>query len=266
MNKDISLELYRVVASYIFVIILLIIVRKKNIGREKEIIIATLRMTIQLTLVGYILIYVFENVNLLFTILISIIMVCFAIYTAIKRANRPPSKKLKRVIAISLSIGTLVSLFYFLIIVINAKPWYDPKNFIPIAGMLIGNSMTGISLGINNLTEGMNSNKDRIEQALMLGAKPKDAVKDIVDHSFDASILPTINSMLGMGIVFLPGMMTGQILSGLSPILATQYQIAIMLGILGSVSLSVIIFVEYGYKTFFNEKDQFILEWEDENK
>lgn len=90
----------------------------------------------------------------------------------------------------------------------------------------------------------------------MLGALPKVAVKDIVDNAFDAAVLPTINSMVGMGIVFLPGMMTGQILAGLSPVSAIKYQIAIMLGILGSVSLTVIVFINFGYKTFFNKDSQ----------
>ncbi|NLV47233.1 MAG: ABC transporter permease, partial [Clostridiaceae bacterium] len=82
----------------------------------------------------------------------------------------------------------------------------------------------------------------------------------ILDNAFDAAILPTINSMVGMGIVFLPGMMTGQILSGISPVTAIEYQIAIMLGILGSVALTVILFIQIGYKTFFNEQDQLVIE------
>ncbi|MCG4586258.1 ABC transporter permease, partial [Anaerosalibacter bizertensis] len=84
----------------------------------------------------------------------------------------------------------------------------------------------------------------------------KMASKDIVNNAFDASILPTINSMVGMGIVSLPGMMTGQILSGISPLIAVRYQIAIMLGIMGSVSLTVIIFLQLGYKTFFTKDSQ----------
>lgn len=260
LNNDIKLDLWRVLSAYIFVIILLIIVRKKKISREKQIIIATIRMTLQLSLVGYILIYIFDRVNVFFVMFITAIMIGFSIYTVISRANRKISPSLKKVIAISLSTGTIISLLYFLIVVINAKPWYDPKNFIPIAGMLIGNSMTGISLGLNNLFDGMYENREKIEQALMLGARPKVACQDVVKKAFDSAILPTINSMLTMGIVSLSGMMTGQILSGMSPIVATQYQIAIMLGILGSVSLSVIIFVEIGYRSFFNKKSQFILD------
>jgi putative ABC transport system permease protein len=90
----------------------------------------------------------------------------------------------------------------------------------------------------------------------MLGASPQMAAKSVVDNAFDSAILPTINSMVGMGIVFLPGMMTGQILSGVSPLTAIEYQIAIMLGIVGSVALTVILFVYWGSKTFFNQQQQ----------
>lgn len=106
---------------------------------------------------------------------------------------------------------------------------------IPIAGMIVGNSMTGIALGVNALIEGMHGQKDKLEAALMLVATPKVAARTIVNQSFDSAMLSTINSMVGMGIVLLPGMMTGQILSRTSPIVAVEYQIAIMLGIVGSV-------------------------------
>jgi putative ABC transport system permease protein len=93
----------------------------------------------------------------------------------------------------------------------------------------------------------------------MLGATPKAAAKSIVNNAFDAAILPTINFMVGMGIVFLPGMMTGQILAGASPVTAIQYQIAIMLGITGSVALTVILLVQFGYQAFFNQEQQLIV-------
>ncbi|HZH59153.1 MAG TPA: ABC transporter permease, partial [Metabacillus sp.] len=93
--------------------------------------------------------------------------------------------------------------------------------------------------------------------ALMLGATPEAATKSVVNSAFDSAILPTINNMVGMGIVFLPGMMTGQILAGIDPIIAIEYQIAILLGITGSVALTVMVFTTLGYKTFFNSKQQF---------
>ena len=255
----IKLEYYQLGFAYVFVLVLLFIVKSRGLSREKQIIIATIRMTLQLIVTGYALIYLFDNIHPLLTIVVVALMEIFAIFNIYKRANVSLSSKLKKIIAFSMVSGSLLSLTYFLFIVINVSPWYDPRYFIPIAGMLIGNSMTGISLGVNTLVEGFHSNKNIIETSLMLGATPKMATKKIVDNSFDSAILPTINSMVGMGIVFLPGMMTGQILSGTSPLLAIEYQIAIMLGILGSVSFTVISFVLLGYKSFFNDEDQLIL-------
>jgi putative ABC transport system permease protein len=116
--------------------------------------------------------------------------------------------------------------------------------------------MTGISLGVRSLLDGVTSQRALVEEALILGATPYDATKGIINSTFDAAILPTVNSMVGMGIVFLPGMMTGQILSGTVPTTAIAYQIAIMLGILGAVALTVIVMLHFGYRTFYNKEDQ----------
>lgn len=258
MNEVIDIQLWRMIAAYIFVVLLLFIVKKRGISREKEIIISTIRMTLQLILTGYILVYLFNNINPIFTIIVVVIMEIFAINNIWNNSKINLSKQLKKIIAISMLVGTLLSLIYFLFVVINVSPWYNPRYFIPTAGMLIGNSMTGISLGVTRLVDGMKTQKHQVESALMLGATPKMASKEIVDKAFDSAILPTINSMVGMGIIFLPGMMTGQILSGTSPLTAIEYQIAIMLGILGSVAFTVIIFVQFGYKTFFNDQNQLI--------
>lgn len=260
MDTIINLQIWQLIAAYIFVLILMIIVKLKGIPREKEILIASIRMTLQLVLTGYLLVYVFNSPSPFYTTLILIAMESFSIYNIIKRTKLKLSFKLKQIISLSMVVGTVSCLLYFLFIVVQITPWYNPQYFIPIAGMLIGNSMTGISLGVNRLVDGMYTKKNMVEGALMLGATPKDASKHIVNDAFDSAILPTINSMIGMGIVFLPGMMTGQILSGVSPITAIAYQIAIMLGILGSVSLTVMLFVQLGYKTFFNNQSQLIID------
>lgn len=256
MKGVIELKIWQIAAAYIFVVILLAIVRIKGIPREKEIIISTVRMTLQLILTGYVLVYIFDNKHPIYTVIITGIMEVFAINNIYKRTKTKLTPKIKRIIAFSMICGTLASLMYFILVVVNLSPWYEPRYFIPIAGMIIGNSMTGISLAVTKLVDGMTAQKNLIESALMLGATPKMAAKQIVDSAFDSAILPTINSMVGMGIVFLPGMMTGQILSGTSPVTAIEYQIAIMLGILGSVTLTVILFVHLGYKAFFNKEQQ----------
>ncbi|CCC57823.1 ABC transporter permease [Caloramator australicus] len=260
MKNIIDINVYQLLAAYIFIVILLLIVRKRGIKREKEIVISSIRMTLQLITMGFVLVYIINNPNPLFTLLILIFMEIFSIYNIYKRSKVELNFKIKKVVAISMVIGSLLSLLYFLFVIIRISPWYDPRYFIPIAGMLIGNSMTGVALGVNRLVDDIKKRKDEIEMALMLGATPKMAVKEIIDNTFDSAILPTINSMVGMGIVFLPGMMTGQILSGTSPLTAIKYQIAIMLGILGCVAITVIMFLQLGYKTYFNEEAQLIID------
>ena len=258
MKGIIDLTIWQVLLSYVFVVIVLFIVKKRGIKREKAILLSSLRMTIQLVLTGYVLVYIFDHPSPLITIAIIILMECFAVYTVFQRFKGLLSKKLKQTIVFSMVAGTMSCIIYFLFVVIRIVPWYDPQYFIPLAGMFVGNAMTGVSLGTKSLIEGMNTQRKLVEEALVLGATPQTATKGIINSTFDAAIMPTINSMLGMGIVFLPGMMTGQILSGISPATAVNYQIAIMLGILGAVSLSVIMLLLLGYRAFFNGEDQLI--------
>lgn len=252
-----DIEFWRLCAGYLFILLLIGFVKWRGLKREKRIIVSTARMTIQLVLVGYILTYIFEEPNPYLISLIVLLMLTFAIFNTFKQVAKPLKKKLKQIIAISMVSGSLVTLVYFNFVVIHFQPWYEPQYLIPIAGMIIGNSMTGITLGVKNLLDGIHREKQLIEGALMLGASPEVATKSVVNSAFDSAILPTINNMVGMGIVFLPGMMTGQILAGISPLIAIEYQIAILLGITGSVALTIMIFTHYGYKTFFNERNQF---------
>lgn len=256
MDGIIEIGLLRLATAYIFVLILLALAHYKKVGHKGQIILATVRMTLQLIFVGYILTYIFNNPSPFIVLGILIIMEGFAIFNIYGRVQTEISIPLKKIIAFSMSTGTLISILYFLLIVVNLEPWFKPQYFIPLSGMLIGNSMTGISLGVEGLVNGIKDKREMIENALMLGARPAAASKEISNRAFYNAILPTINSMLGMGIVFLPGMMTGQILAGASPLVAIRYQIAIMMGILGSVTLTVYLLVNFGSKSFFNERAQ----------
>lgn len=256
MNGIIEIGILQLMGAYVFLILLLIIVKAQGIGREKEILVSSLRMTLQLIIVGYILVYIFAVNHYLISIGVLIFMEIFAIRNIYARVKLKINYQLRKVITFAMVTGTTITIFYFLLIVINLDPWYEAHYFVPISGMVIGNSMTGVSLGTERLIDGIKTKKNLIENSLMLGATPNKATKNIVNDAFTAAILPTVNSMVGMGIVFLPGMMTGQILSGVSPLTAIEYQIAIMLGILGGVSLTVFILVQLGYKTFFNERSQ----------
>lgn len=255
-NSIIDLSIFQLSIAYIFVLILLVIFKYRGIRREHQIIIATWRMTIQLTVMGYILMYIFKNPSWWLTSIMVLIMMSFAIFNAIKRVKYNMPRKLKELMAIAMFIGSLLCSSFFIVFILKVTPWFNPQYFIPICGMILGNSMTGISLGANKLCNDMEDKKTMIENSLMLGATPAHATKEIVNNAFDSAILPTMNNMLTMGIVSLPGMMTGQILSGIFPITAIKYQIGIMLAILGSTALTTVIFVTLGYKTFFTKDNR----------
>ncbi len=260
-NGLLEIGVLRLGASYLFLVLLLIMSLTLRLGRGKELLAAAVRMTLQLVFAGYILDLIFQQSHLVVSIGVLLLMQIFALVTIYGRVKGDKiNLKLKKVVALSLFLGTSLPLIYFMIIVVGITPWYTPRYFIPIAGMSIGNSMIGISLGVERLLQGFRSSRAQIEEALMLGATPQAAVKDTINDAFNAAIIPTVNSMLGMGIIFLPGMMTGQILAGASPLTAIEYQIAIMMGILGSVALTVYLLVRLGYRAFFNERVQIIEE------
>ncbi|MEC9489023.1 MAG: iron export ABC transporter permease subunit FetB [Halanaerobium sp.] len=254
LDSIVDITIARLIAAYIFVLVLLLIIRRQKIGNQWEIILANLRMTIQLVLVGYLLTYIFANPGIILNLLIMVLMQGFAVQNIYSRVKHEMTTQ--KIIAIAMFAGTAFTILYFILVVVGLKPWYLPQYFIPLAGMLIGNSMTGISLGVEGMINGVEDNRGMIENALMLGGRPEIIIKDIKGRAFYNAILPTINSMMGMGIVFLPGMMTGQMLAGAPPLTAIKYQIGIMLGILGSVTLTVFIMISWGARTFFNKRAQ----------
>ena len=258
-NDVMDFTMWQVVNAYVFILVVLFIVRIKKIQREKLIIISTLRMTLQLIIVGYILVYVLDYPNPFITVTIVFLMLSFAIINVYERTKATIAFPLKKLIALAMVLGIAINLIYFMFIVLQLDPWYEPQYFVPIGGMIIGKTMTGVTLGVNNLLSGMKDHKEKIEGLLMLGASPKIAVKSIINNAFDEAMLPTINAMVGMGIIFLPGMMTGQIIAGQSPLLAVKYQVSVMLGVAGTVSITVLIFLHLAYKVFFNKREQFLL-------
>jgi len=231
--------------AYIFVIILFIIMRVRKIPRQKLLLLSVLRMTLQLVLAGYLLGLAFSNGSLLLTVAIYAGMTIFACVTILQRTDKSMRRHMAKGVWVSVTIGATCVMIYFLAFVIGIDPWYDTRYFISISGMVLGNAMTGVTLSMNTFLTDFKQNRPKIETALMLGASPARAAKISVDNAFTSAILPTLTQMLGMGIVILPGMMTGQILAGASPDLAIKYQIGVMLAILGSVSLCVIIFLHY---------------------
>lgn len=257
MQGIVRMQLWQFGLVYLLLLIVLFIMKKSKIDQSKLLVVASVRMTLQLILAGLILTYIIENPHPLFTIAYFLLMTGFAIHRVFKQ-NKNLNKGFKWIIAASIFFSGLFVVVFFIVIVVGESV-FNPQYMIPISGMVIGNAMTGTSLGVKSFGESFYGQKNRVEALLNIGATPKKILLPFVNRSIETALLPTLNSMLGMGIVALPGMMTGQILSGTLPTTAILYQIAIMVAITTVVCLSVFGSLYFGYRTLYNDKNQITL-------
>lgn len=248
--------------GYSLILLTAALARLRGIGQEREILWASARMVAQLLAVGYVLHLVFAVRHPLPVLLILLVMGGFAIQVLAGRVkNRMPG--FYRVVSTSFFVGCGAVTFFFVVLVVGPNPWYDPRYLVPLAGMIIGNSMNGASLAAERLSAEMRERREEIEAALSLGATFRQASRQAVRSAFRAALIPTVNTMAAMGLVSLPGMMTGQILSGTAPVLAVKYQIAIMCAITGSVALTAFLIVLQGSRRYFTPAHQLRPEAED---
>ena len=254
MNGAEKLNIIQFLLVYLLLIIVLVIMKKSKINQTKLLFVGSLRMTVQLVLAGFILTFIFKNPHPVFTIVYVTMMTAFAIFRVLSK-NKSINPNFKKSVALSISLSGISVLIFFIIVVVNQNI-FNPQYTIPLAGMIIGNSMTGVGLGLKSFNESLKSNRIRIEALQNLGVTPKKILLPYVNSSLETALLPTLNSMVGMGIVSLPGMMTGQILSGTLPTTAIMYQIAIMVAICTSVCISVYCSLNFGYHTLYNDKYQ----------
>jgi len=239
---------------YLLLLIVLFIMKKAKIDQTKLLILASFRMTVQLVLAGLVLTYILGNPHPLFTVAYLISMTTFATVRVLNK-NRDLNNKFKLAIGLSLAgAGTLIVFFFVQIVV--GMDFFNPQYTIPLSGMIFGNAMTGLTLALKSFSENLKAQRSRVESLLYIGVTPKKILLPFVNNALETALLPTMNSMLGMGIISLPGMMTGQILSGTLPMTAILYQIAIMIAITTVVCLSVFSALYFGYKTLYNDRNQ----------
>ncbi len=256
----IQMELWQFGLVYLLLIIVLIIMKICRINQTKLLLAAGLRMTLQLIIAGLVLTYIFENPHPIFTVLYIAAMTAFAIYRTLSK-NKGINRKFKLAIGFSLAGSGFLIITFFICIIIG-ESIFNPRYVIPISGMVMGNAMTGTTLGVKTFRESFTGQRAKIEALLNIGATPQKILIPFVNQALETALLPTMNSMLGMGIVSLPGMMTGQILSGTLPMTAILYQIAIMIAICTVVCLSVFGSLYLGYKSLYNKRNQITVDFE----
>lgn len=243
---------FQLALSVILVCIAGVISAGLRLGLLKSLAWGTVRTFVQLTFIGYVLKYVFE-VNSPGLVSVMIIIMCFvAARSSVRRTPNVPGYPATLAFW-SLLVSTVLVGFIVVRIIINPQPWYSARIVIPIFGMILGNSMNGIALSLDRLYSESFARAGEIEALLAFGASPWEAARGCVKDALRAGMTPTINSLMVVGIVSLPGMMTGQILGGADPHEAVRYQIVVMLMITAAVAIGCLLLVGLSYKKLFNE-------------
>lgn len=238
MTDYITLSSLDLSLSAILVVLNALLSLRLGLGLERRLLMASVRMVVQLLLIGLLLQWLFAQASPLLTLGIALIMVGFAGYEILARQDH----RIRGLWGYGLGTSTMLAAaclitLFTLSTQISPDPWYDPRYAIPLLGMILGNTMTGIALGLNTLTGDMVLRRTEIESRLALGETRVQALRPLAIRALRTAWLPTINVMAATGIVALPGMMTGQILGGVPPMDAVKYQILILFLVAGSTGL-----------------------------
>jgi putative ABC transport system permease protein len=217
---------------------------------ERDLAIATVRTYLQLFALGFVLRWVFVNQTWPIVLALLGVMVVAAARVVVKRAGNAPSGVFPSA-AVSMALTGFTVTFAVTALIIQVPVWYEARYVLPIAGMVIGNSMTGIALAVERLFADLDARSAEMLALTALGATVWEAAHPSIRTALRAGMVPTINSMAAAGVVFIPGMMTGQILAGADPVEASKYQIVVMLMIAAATSIGAIAAVLLMYRRRF---------------
>lgn len=224
---------------------------------ERRLLEAAIRTVVQLLLVGLVLHWVFSLSHWYLVLALMALMATIAGFAAVRRTSRR-YRGIWLDSLLSMWVSSWAITGIALLAVVQVEPWYTPRFAIPLLGMILGNTLNGIALGLERFGEELVGGRARVEVLLALGADRWEAAREPIRNAVRTGMIPILNSMMIVGIVSLPGMMTGQLLAGASPVQATRYQVAIMFLIASATALGTVSVVLLGYRRLFNSRHQFL--------
>ena len=227
---------------------------------ERTLAIASIRTVTQLLLIGLVLEWVFR-LNQWYVVLgLAALMTLIAGITAARRSDRRYRGMTWNTIISVWGSVWLITAYIMFVVVQRADRWYQPQYVIPLLGMALGNTLNGISVGLKTLLDSFVVGRTQVETLLALGATRWEAARRSVGNAVRTGMIPIINSMMVVGIVSLPGMMTGQLVSGMNPMQAVRYQIVIMFMVASATALGTVGIVLLSYHQVFNGDHQFLVD------
>lgn len=252
--ETVDISLGHMAILYLFLLIPIFIMWRLGVSVICRLLVSAGRMSAQLVLIGLYLKYLFEWNNAALNFCWLTVMIFVAAAHILRSAHlRRKELFLPAVLAIALSV--MIVLTPFIGLIIRPHPILDARYMIPIAGMLLGNTLSANIVALNHFTSALRGSKKELQTAFSFGATRMEAVMPFLGESFKRAVIPTITTLGTMGLVSLPGMMTGQLLAGSFPVVAIKYQIAIMVAIVTAGSLSLFLTLLMTVRYLFDERD-----------
>ncbi|MBT5167051.1 MAG: iron export ABC transporter permease subunit FetB [Opitutales bacterium] len=228
MTAAIDLNYWDIAFAASIVLGLGVLLAYYRLGVTRSLVVASIRLVIQLQVIGYVLKFLFAEGRLVHVAIMATLMLLVASREIMVRQKlRLKGWASFGVGASTLFVSSFAVALFGLLVVVKPEPWYLPQYAIPLLGMIMSNTMSGVSLSMDRLTSALRDNRAIIEQRLALGQSSRESIQPYLRDCIRTGIMPVVNSMATAGIVSLPGMMTGQILAGADPTEAVKYQIII---------------------------------------
>ncbi len=251
----VEIPLVRLLGSAFLIVLAVAVSYRRKLDLEKDLAWGALRAAVQLVAIGYVLVLLFHTESQALVLVALAVMLTVASWTAARRVTHGPGwRVLMPRAALAIGVAFCVALIPVLAWIIPVRPMLEPRYAVPIGGMIMASGMNVVALTLERIMSTAHQRAIAIEQALALGASPDQAMQSTQRQALRAAMTPTINSLLTLGLVQLPGMMTGQILSGTSPLQAVRYQLVIMYQLVAVAALAGALAAWFAQRALFDRR------------
>lgn len=256
----VEIPLSRLAVALCLMVVAVLLSRRGSLGLERDLAMGTVRCAAQLLAIGYVLRLLFAAERWYWVLLTLAVMLLVAAYTSARRVEHGPGTRalFPRALA-AIAAGAAVALLPVFALVVVPHPWFEARYLVPIGGMMLANAMNVVAQVFERVFASAHAEAAVVEQLLALGATPQQALGPQVKKAVRAALIPTINGLLTVGLVALPGMMTGQIVGGTAPEQAVRYQIVVMYQLVAVAAVSGTLAAAFARRLLFTPRAQLVL-------
>jgi putative ABC transport system permease protein len=256
----VEIPLWRLSVALGLILLAIVVSRRTRLGLESDLALGAVRAAIQLIAIGYFLLLLFKHEQPAWVLMTLSVMLLVAAVTSAGRVEHGPGRWALFPYALAaIASGAAVALIPVFVLVVPPKPWFEARYLVPIGGMMLSSAMNVVAQVFERLFSQVHTDAAGIEQMLALGASPQQATRRHVRSAVRAAMIPTINGLMTVGLVALPGMMTGQIVSGTAPEQAVRYQIVIMYQMVAVTAVAAVLAATFGRRLLFTKRAQLVL-------